>query len=137
MVLLLSTRRRFVIVLLLATLSCFSVRLCFGQDRITFTSPINDTDSLLSKSGVFRFGFFTPVNSTTRIRYVGIWYDKIPKQTVVWVANKDTPINETTLPVLFPSLKMETSWLPMVETAFYGRPTSQYHQWLQMLLGFS
>ncbi|WZZ21069.1 hypothetical protein YC2023_122456 [Brassica napus] len=94
MVLLLNTRRRFVIVLLLATLSCFSVRLCFGQDRITFTTPINDTDSLLSQSGVFRFGFFTPVNSTTRIRYVGIWYDKIPKQTVVWVANKDTPIND-------------------------------------------
>ena len=94
MVLLLNTRRRFVIVLLLATLSCFSVRLCFGQDRITFTTPINDTDSLLSQSGVFRFGFFTPVNSTTRLRYVGIWYDKIPKQTVVWVANKDTPIND-------------------------------------------
>uniref|UniRef100_A0A0D3EAU1 Receptor-like serine/threonine-protein kinase n=1 Tax=Brassica oleracea var. oleracea TaxID=109376 RepID=A0A0D3EAU1_BRAOL len=93
--LLFNTRRRFVIVLLLVTLSCFSFRLCFGQDRITsFTTPIKDTDTLLCKSGVFRFGFFTPVNSTTRLRYVGIWYDKIPKQTVVWVANKDTPIND-------------------------------------------
>ncbi|KAJ4875658.1 G-type lectin S-receptor-like serine/threonine-protein kinase [Raphanus sativus] len=94
MVVLLNTGRRFVL-LLLATFSCFPFRLCFGQDRITFTTPINDTNTLLSKSGAFRFGFFTPVNSTTRLRYVGIWYDKIPKQTVVWVANRDTPINDT------------------------------------------
>ncbi|EOA37608.1 hypothetical protein CARUB_v10011980mg, partial [Capsella rubella] len=73
------------------------LRLCFGEDRITFSTPIKDSDSdtLLCKSGIFRFGFFTPVNSTTRLRYVGIWYDKIPLQTVVWVANKDTPVNDT------------------------------------------
>ncbi|KAF8090675.1 hypothetical protein N665_0469s0012 [Sinapis alba] len=94
MVVLLNTRRRFV--LLLATFSCFSLRLCFGEDRITLSTPIKDSESetLLCKSGVFRFGFFTPVNSTTSLRYVGIWYDKMPKQTVVWVANKDTPIND-------------------------------------------
>ncbi|KAG5391839.1 hypothetical protein IGI04_021802 [Brassica rapa subsp. trilocularis] len=95
MVVLLNTRRR--LVLLLATVSCFSLRLCLGEDRITFTTPIKDSnsDTLLCKSGVFRFGFFTPVNSTSRLRYVGIWYDKMPIQTVVWVANKDSPINDT------------------------------------------
>ncbi|CAH8360318.1 unnamed protein product [Eruca vesicaria subsp. sativa] len=97
MVVLLNTSLRFVVVhlLLLATFSCFSFRRCFSQDRITFTTPINNSDTLVSKSGVFRFGFFTPVNATTRLRYVGIWYDKIPKLTVVWVANKDTPVNDT------------------------------------------
>ncbi|ESQ50883.1 hypothetical protein EUTSA_v10022559mg [Eutrema salsugineum] len=90
-----STRRRFLVLLLLAGFSCFSPRLCLGEDRITFSTPINDSETLLCQSGVFRFGFFTPENSTTRLRYVGIWYDKIPIQTVVWVANKDTPINDT------------------------------------------
>lgn len=89
-------RRRFVL-LLLACTCLLSRRLCFGEDRITFSSPIKDSESetLLCKSGIFRFGFFTPVNSTTRLRYVGIWYEKIPIQTVVWVANKDSPINDT------------------------------------------
>ncbi|CAA7020839.1 unnamed protein product [Microthlaspi erraticum] len=86
-------RRRFVLLLLAFT--CFSLRLCSGEDRITFSTPIKDSQTLLCKSGVFRFGFFTPVNSTTRLRYAGIWYDKIPIQTVVWVANKDTPIKDT------------------------------------------
>ncbi|CAH2038269.1 unnamed protein product, partial [Thlaspi arvense] len=94
MVVLLNTHHRFVL-LLLAAFSCFSLRLCFGEDRITFSTPIKDSETLLCKSGIFRFGFFTPVNSTARLRYVGIWYDKVPIQTVVWVANKDTPINDT------------------------------------------
>ncbi|PNX81228.1 G-type lectin S-receptor-like serine/threonine-protein kinase, partial [Trifolium pratense] len=32
-------------------------------------------------------------NSTSR--YVGIWYNNLPIQTVVWVANRDSPINDT------------------------------------------
>ncbi|RID57380.1 hypothetical protein BRARA_F00756 [Brassica rapa] len=103
MVVLLNSRPCFVVLILLAAFSCFSPRLCFGEDRITFSTPIKDSESktLLSKSGVFRFGFFTPVNSTGRLRYVGIWYDKIPVQTVVWVANKDAPINDTSGVVSF------------------------------------
>ncbi|KAF3492933.1 hypothetical protein DY000_02057898 [Brassica cretica] len=84
-----------ILLFVLATVSCFSLKLCFGEDRITFSTPIKDSETLLSKSGVFRFGFFSPVNSTGHLRYVGIWYDKVPVQTVVWVANKDTPINNT------------------------------------------
>lgn len=29
------------------------------------------------------------------MRYVGIWYNKVSEQTVVWVANRDTPLNDT------------------------------------------
>ncbi|KAJ4895616.1 G-type lectin S-receptor-like serine/threonine-protein kinase [Raphanus sativus] len=85
----------FLVLILFATFSCFSLKLCFGQDRITFSTPIKDSETLLCNNGIFRFGFFTPLNSTTRLRYVGIWYDKVQVQTVVWVANKDTPINDT------------------------------------------
>lgn len=97
MVVLLNSHPCFVLILLLAAFSCFSLRLCFGEDRLTFSTPIKDSESktLLCKKGIFRFGFFTPANSTSRLRYVGIWYDKIPVQTVVWVANRDAPINDT------------------------------------------
>ncbi|MED6111855.1 hypothetical protein PIB30_056214 [Stylosanthes scabra] len=35
---------------------------------------------------------FTPVNNSHK-RYLGVWYKNIPIQTVVWVANRNTPIN--------------------------------------------
>ncbi|RID48671.1 hypothetical protein BRARA_I05172 [Brassica rapa] len=88
-------RRCFLVLILLTSFSSFSVRFCFGQDRITLSTPVKDSETLLCSNGMFRFGFFTPLNSTTRLRYVGIWYDKVQVQTVVWVANKDTPINDT------------------------------------------
>ncbi|VAI08241.1 unnamed protein product [Triticum turgidum subsp. durum] len=50
--------------------------------------PWNET--LVSKGGEFELGFFSPGNSSKH--YVGIWYKKISKQTVVWVANREHPI---------------------------------------------
>ncbi|KAA3489068.1 G-type lectin S-receptor-like serine/threonine-protein kinase [Gossypium australe] len=41
----------------------------------------------------FVLGFFSPANS--RYRYVGIWHYQVSIQTVVWVANRENPINET------------------------------------------
>ncbi|XP_020201911.1 G-type lectin S-receptor-like serine/threonine-protein kinase At1g11410 isoform X1 [Cajanus cajan] len=61
---------------------------------ITANHPIKDGDVLLSSDrGNFALGFFSPPNSTNR--YVGIWYNKISEQTVVWVANRDTPLIDT------------------------------------------
>ncbi|EXC05289.1 G-type lectin S-receptor-like serine/threonine-protein kinase [Morus notabilis] len=37
-------------------------------------------------------GFFSPGNSKNR--YLGIWYKKVPVQTVVWVANRCNPIHD-------------------------------------------
>ncbi|XP_010547149.1 PREDICTED: G-type lectin S-receptor-like serine/threonine-protein kinase At1g11330 isoform X2 [Tarenaya hassleriana] len=81
--------------LLVLVLFCFSFPLCFSKDTITSSTQIkdSDSDSLVSNDGTFRFGFFSPGNSASR--YVGIWYDKIPKQTVVWVANKNIPVNDS------------------------------------------
>ncbi|KAF2318247.1 hypothetical protein GH714_003538 [Hevea brasiliensis] len=38
-------------------------------------------------------GFFSPGSS--RFRYLGIWYHKVREQTVVWVANRNHPINDS------------------------------------------
>ncbi|KAL8142968.1 hypothetical protein V2J09_016000 [Rumex salicifolius] len=64
-------------------------------DSITPTQPLKDGQVLISGDGnAFAFGFFSPGN-TTRHRYIGIWYNKVSEQTVVWVANRDRPIYGT------------------------------------------
>ncbi|XP_062080953.1 G-type lectin S-receptor-like serine/threonine-protein kinase At4g27290 isoform X1 [Humulus lupulus] len=52
---------------------------------------MNDGTTLVSSKGTFQLGFFTP--SSSKNRYLGIWYRNIPVQTVVWVANRCDPIN--------------------------------------------
>ncbi|XP_030467919.1 G-type lectin S-receptor-like serine/threonine-protein kinase B120 [Syzygium oleosum] len=51
-----------------------------------------DGETLISSSGNFELGFFNPANSS--LRHVGIWYHKISVQTVVWVANRDSPVSD-------------------------------------------
>uniref|UniRef100_M4DK14 Receptor-like serine/threonine-protein kinase n=1 Tax=Brassica campestris TaxID=3711 RepID=M4DK14_BRACM len=74
-------------------LAFFLSSVCLAQERTFFPGNLSDSDTIVSSLGTFRFGFFTPVNSTSR--YAGIWYNNIPIQTVIWVANKDKPINDS------------------------------------------
>ncbi|EXC29551.1 G-type lectin S-receptor-like serine/threonine-protein kinase RKS1 [Morus notabilis] len=62
-------------------------------DTITPNHPIKDGDVLLSGQKTFALGFFSPGKPLNR--YVGVWYNKISEKTVVWVANRDNPINDT------------------------------------------
>lgn len=55
---------------------------------------IKDGDRLVSSNKNFALGFFSFNNSTTR-RYVGIWYNTIPQLTLVWVANRNQPLIDT------------------------------------------
>ncbi|CAN1319146.1 G-type lectin S-receptor-like serine/threonine-protein kinase RKS1 [Linum perenne] len=54
---------------------------------------ITDGGLVISKGGRFALGFFSLQSSS--YRYLGIWYHELPEQTVVWVANRDNPINGT------------------------------------------
>ncbi|GMN49717.1 hypothetical protein TIFTF001_018880 [Ficus carica] len=74
----------------LASTFCMSLHVL---DTITPDHPIKDGDLLLSGEKTFALGFFSPGKS--HYRYVGIWYYKVPVKTVVWVANRDNPINDT------------------------------------------
>ncbi|GMN61965.1 hypothetical protein TIFTF001_031049 [Ficus carica] len=66
----------------------------FAVDSISLLQSISDgTTSLVSKEGIFELGFFSPANSTNR--YLGIWYKNISVLTVVWVANRCKPINDS------------------------------------------
>ncbi|KAF8408745.1 hypothetical protein HHK36_004813 [Tetracentron sinense] len=66
---------------------------CTSRDTITPTQPITDGPILVSKGENFALGFFSPGSS--RDRYLGIWYNKVSEQTVVWVANRESPIKDS------------------------------------------
>ncbi|XP_026416437.1 G-type lectin S-receptor-like serine/threonine-protein kinase At1g11330 [Papaver somniferum] len=61
---------------------------------ITATQFITNPETIISsKDGIFRLGFFSLADSCNR--YVGIWYNNIPGPTIVWVANRDHPANDS------------------------------------------
>ncbi|KAJ9554439.1 hypothetical protein OSB04_018484 [Centaurea solstitialis] len=62
-------------------------------DTISRNQKIKDGDTIVSDGEMFELGFFSPGKSKNR--YLGIWYKKISKPTIVWVANRETPINDT------------------------------------------
>ncbi|KAK8612551.1 hypothetical protein V6N13_092664 [Hibiscus sabdariffa] len=68
---------------------------CFPADIISLHHFIQDNNHevIVSSGNTFALGFFSPGSS--RNRYVGIWYHQIPEKTVVWVANRDNPIKDT------------------------------------------
>ncbi|CAN1319144.1 G-type lectin S-receptor-like serine/threonine-protein kinase RKS1 [Linum perenne] len=60
------------------------------RDRIVSNESTIDGSLVISKGGRFALGFFSPGSS--RYRYLGIWYFELPERTVVWVANRNSPI---------------------------------------------
>ncbi|KEH31162.1 putative protein kinase RLK-Pelle-DLSV family [Medicago truncatula] len=68
---------------------------CHSLDTITLNQSLEDNDVLVSNPrGTFALGFFT-LQKDSKTRYLGIWYNKISEQTIVWVANRDTPLYNT------------------------------------------
>ncbi|XP_059301117.1 G-type lectin S-receptor-like serine/threonine-protein kinase At4g27290 isoform X1 [Lycium ferocissimum] len=77
-----------------AFLLCLMGRTCAVSHSISPSQSISDGESLVSEGGTFELGFFSPGSSTHR--YLGIWYKNVPVRTVVWVANRKTPIKDRT-----------------------------------------
>nr|XP_017228979.1 PREDICTED: G-type lectin S-receptor-like serine/threonine-protein kinase At4g27290 [Daucus carota subsp. sativus] len=70
-------------------------------DTITVNQTIRDDDNstIMSAKEIFQIGFFTPGN--LKSRFLGIWYKNIANLTVVWVANRDTPLADTSGVLMF------------------------------------
>ncbi|XP_031097387.1 G-type lectin S-receptor-like serine/threonine-protein kinase At4g27290 isoform X3 [Ipomoea triloba] len=71
---------------------------CLGRDLITKTQFLRDGNTIVSEGGTFVMGFFSTTNSLNH--YIGIWYRQDPVKTVVWVANRDAPLADTSSAVL-------------------------------------
>jgi hypothetical protein len=78
---------------LLILLFCFCLEFGSSTDTITAAKFISDPETIISNGGSFQLGFFSPPNST--YRYVGIWYSNISVSPVIWVANRDQPLNNS------------------------------------------
>ncbi|XP_073355397.1 putative G-type lectin S-receptor-like serine/threonine-protein kinase At1g61610 [Aegilops tauschii subsp. strangulata] len=67
--------------------------LCASDDRLVPGKPLRAGTTIVSDGGDFALGFFTTSNSTS---YLGIWYNGISELTAVWVANRETLVNNNT-----------------------------------------
>ncbi|XP_009112581.1 G-type lectin S-receptor-like serine/threonine-protein kinase At2g19130 [Brassica rapa] len=83
------------------TLSSF-IFLCIhvssAADTISANFTLSGDQTLLSSNGTFKMGFFKPGNSANF--YIGMWYQELSIQTIVWVANRDKPVSDKNTSVL-------------------------------------
>ncbi|KAJ8628158.1 hypothetical protein MRB53_021465 [Persea americana] len=67
--------------------------ICTSLDTITPIQSLRDGETLVSAGKKFVLGFFSPGNSKNR--YVGVWYNNIPDPTIVWTANRENPVRNS------------------------------------------
>ncbi|RDX84538.1 G-type lectin S-receptor-like serine/threonine-protein kinase, partial [Mucuna pruriens] len=66
------------------------LRTSTSGDTLALNQSIRDGETLISAGGTFEVGFFSLGTSTNR--YLGVWYRNLSPLTVVWVANRETPL---------------------------------------------
>ncbi|WJX30776.1 hypothetical protein P8452_19275 [Trifolium repens] len=65
-----------------------------NQNTLTTNQFIRYNDTLVSAAGTFEAGFFN--FGDPQRQYFGIWYKSILPRTIVWVANRDMPVQNST-----------------------------------------
>nr|XP_027102218.1 G-type lectin S-receptor-like serine/threonine-protein kinase At4g27290 isoform X1 [Coffea arabica]XP_027105099.1 G-type lectin S-receptor-like serine/threonine-protein kinase At4g27290 isoform X1 [Coffea arabica]XP_027111625.1 G-type lectin S-receptor-like serine/threonine-protein kinase At4g27290 isoform X1 [Coffea arabica] len=83
--------------LIFSVLAIFTLLASYRSIAADILAPnqnLTDGQTLVSSNQIFALGFFSPGNSGRK--YLGIWYHNQPLPlTVVWVANRDNPINDS------------------------------------------
>ncbi|KAF8031415.1 hypothetical protein BT93_D0578 [Corymbia citriodora subsp. variegata] len=80
------------LVLVLLLVSCH-LKFLICTDTINQAKFIRDPETITSKGGVFRLGFFSPLGSSNR--YGGIWHNQVSVDPIIWVANRDRPLEDS------------------------------------------
>lgn len=70
-----------------------TLKSCTATDTLTVAKFLKDPETIISSNNSFTLGFFSPPDSNHR--YVGIWYSKPSVRYVVWVANRNHPLNDS------------------------------------------
>ena len=122
------TNLRFMLVLFLFMF--LMANISFGANTISANQSISGDQTIVSSGGAFALGFFLPGNSLNY--YMGMWYNKIPVQTIVWVANREKPVldrfsselkisdgnlvlfNESKIPIWFTNVSSTSSFVQVV-----------------------
>ncbi|RYR35877.1 hypothetical protein Ahy_A10g050979 isoform C [Arachis hypogaea] len=78
--------------LIIILISFFFIASSTSFDTLTGTQILTTNQTLLSENQTFVLGFFRGSNTNY---YLGIWYNNINPQTIVWVANRDNPIDNS------------------------------------------
>ncbi|XP_039140877.1 G-type lectin S-receptor-like serine/threonine-protein kinase At1g11300 [Dioscorea cayenensis subsp. rotundata] len=79
--------------LLLLILHTFLLKVSQGQNTLLLGESIKEGQSLVSSNRIYELGFFNSTNSTNS--YVGIWYHQLPVKTIIWVANREKPVSDS------------------------------------------
>lgn len=66
--------------------------LSISSDILTSNQSLSTNQSLVSAKEIYQLGFYLSGDSKY---YLGIWYKNIDVQTVVWVANRDNPLEDS------------------------------------------
>ncbi|KAK9085016.1 hypothetical protein Sjap_025427 [Stephania japonica] len=81
------------VIALITVLSFLFLKPAISGDTLFSNQTLRDGKTIVSAKETFELGFFSPPNSTNR--YLGIWYKKISDRLVVWVANRDNPVTDS------------------------------------------
>ncbi|KAI9186372.1 hypothetical protein LWI28_016585 [Acer negundo] len=73
--------------------SYITITTTLSLDTITLGQSIKDGETVVSAGEVYELGFFHLGKSSGR--YLGIWYKNDGEKSVVWVANRNTPISDS------------------------------------------
>ncbi|KAJ0538359.1 putative bulb-type lectin domain-containing protein [Helianthus annuus] len=63
-----------------------------SSDTIAVHQNNSDGQTIVSGNAKFELGFFSL--GTSKNRYLGIWFKNTSSQTIVWVANRETPLTD-------------------------------------------
>ncbi|KAH0984144.1 hypothetical protein GBA52_011321 [Prunus armeniaca] len=64
-----------------------------AADTISADKSLSGDQTIISAGGVFELGFFKP-GIFSNYYYIGMWYKKVSVKTIVWVANRETPVSD-------------------------------------------
>ncbi|KAM0042686.1 putative protein kinase RLK-Pelle-DLSV family [Helianthus debilis subsp. tardiflorus] len=81
------------IMLLYSVTFFLMLKTCRSLDTIVVHQNFLDGETIISGNAAFELGFFSPGSS--KYRYLGIWFKNTSPHTVAWVANRETPLTDS------------------------------------------